>query len=342
MIQPQQVDSGEPEAAMPPYMESFLAHLRLLVGVPFEYLVADPNLLPDESIRFFFLDRSWTDRAVDGAVAVGKIGTREQAHHQAHEPAVRQQLDVTERIVRSLQLKEGSFPDLKSANDGNPATNGTGQIVTGFLLRSAAVSGWPQMDVRAYSVDLQEPLDPSSAEAQQAQLQTLRLERLSPSVMIALFQGIPTLVTLEEPHHAIQFGVVPVWGGFQVDLHHADGSEIFSGGNPKPLSVPVRQANSRVLSIAGLRRALFTAKQSDATMPAQTGGASLAIEVLNLPWRQRFEGTEDHRGGTGQPSAGFRSSISIAARVLDSATKLAVQNAFSPSAVEKLTPEVKK
>jgi len=103
----------------------------------------------------------------------------------------------------------------------------------------------------------------------------------------------------------------------------------------------VRQANSRVISIAGLRRALFAAQQSDATMPAQTGGASLAIEVLNLPWRQRFEGTKDQRGGTGQPSVGFRASVSIAARVLDSATKLAVQNAFTTSAVAKL-PEVKK
>src|SRR5271170_1557219 len=132
MIQPQQVAASEPEAGMPPYMESFLAHVRLLVGVPFEYLVPDPNFLPDESIRFFFLDRSWTDRAVDGAVAVGKIGTREQAHHQAHEPAVRQQLDITERIVRGLQLKEGSFPTLKASNDSNPATNSTAQVITGF------------------------------------------------------------------------------------------------------------------------------------------------------------------------------------------------------------------
>ena len=86
---------------MPPYMELFLSHLRLLVGVPFDYLVADERLLPDESIRFFYVDRSWTDRLVDGAIAVGKIGTREQAHHQGHAPAVNQQVDLSERIVRT-------------------------------------------------------------------------------------------------------------------------------------------------------------------------------------------------------------------------------------------------
>ena len=81
-----QIDASIPESTLPPYMEMFLAHLRLLIGVPFDYLVPDARLLPDESIRFFYLDRSWTDRLVDGAIAVGKIGTREQAHHQAHAP----------------------------------------------------------------------------------------------------------------------------------------------------------------------------------------------------------------------------------------------------------------
>src|SRR5579859_5386580 len=168
MIQPQQMAPGEPESEMPPYMEALLAHLRLLVGVPFEYLIPDPRLLPDESIRFFYLDRSWTDRLVDGAIAVGKIGSREQAHHQAHAPAVQQQLDVTERIVRRLQMNAGAFADLKQINDNDQATNGAAQVITGFLLRSAAVTGWPQMDVRAYGSDLPERLDPSTVEARAA------------------------------------------------------------------------------------------------------------------------------------------------------------------------------
>src|ERR1700733_12896063 len=103
MAKPFQVQSTAPEAGMPPYMESFLAHLRLLIGVPFDYLVPDARLLPDESIRFFYLDRSWTDRMVDGAIAVGKIGTREQAHHQYHAPNLQSQLDLTERTIRNTQ-----------------------------------------------------------------------------------------------------------------------------------------------------------------------------------------------------------------------------------------------
>src|SRR6185503_1234920 len=154
MANPVQVAAPVPEAEMPPYMESFLAHLRLLVGVPFDYLVPDSRLLPTESIRFFYVDRSWTDRLVDGAVAVGKIGTREQAHHHAHHPGVRQQLDVTERSVRDLQRTRHDFSFVRA----NPIKGRAG-VITGFLLRSAAVSGWPHMDVRAYDRVLPQNFD---------------------------------------------------------------------------------------------------------------------------------------------------------------------------------------
>ncbi|HSH76687.1 MAG TPA: hypothetical protein VLA09_13450, partial [Longimicrobiales bacterium] len=100
---PGQVAVDAPEAGLPPYLESFLAHLRMLVGVPFRYLVPDERLLPKESIRFFYLDRSWTDRLVDGAMAVGKIGTRELALHQEHAAPIQNQLDVAQRVVRGLQ-----------------------------------------------------------------------------------------------------------------------------------------------------------------------------------------------------------------------------------------------
>jgi hypothetical protein len=151
-------------------------------------------------------------------------------------------------------------------------------------------------------------------------------------VMFALFRGIPVLVILEEPHHGVQFGVQPVFAGFQIDERHADGTQILLGTAPnqvtKPLFAPVRAANTRVLSIASLRRGLFKAQQSDATMPQQTGGASLAVEALNPPWRQRFEGTKDNRGGGGQQSAGFLSSLAVAGRVSQPATKAALQTAI--------------
>jgi len=324
MNNPQQVATDEPEAEMPPYMESFLSHVRLLVGVPSEFLIPDPRLLPDESIRFFYLDRSWSDRLVDGAVAVGKIGTREQAHHQAHSAPVNQQLDLSERIVRSLQMgRFGNFAELKSANDRNQAS---ADVVTGFLLRSAAVSGWPHIDVRAYADDIPEKLNPSNPEVAAKQLVTLRLELLSPSVLLALFQGIPKLVYLEEPHHNVQFGVdTNRNGAYQIDLRDKGGDQVRTGVNPIPISVPVRSGHQRVIHVSALRRALHTQQAAHPTMPDQNGSASFAIEVLQVPWRQRFEGTIDMAG---QPagSGSFVSMVLINSRVTLAQTKTELTN----------------
>jgi hypothetical protein len=326
MLNPAQVPNDAPEAEMPPYMESFLAHIRLLVGVPFEYLIPDPRLLPDESIRFFYIDRSWADRVVDGALAVGKIGTREQAHHQAHSGPLNQQLDLTERIVRSIQRSRGSFQSLKEQNDG---TRQPADVITGFLLRSAAVSGWPHIDVRAYSADIPEPLNPGDQANSSRQLLTLRLELLSPSVMIALFQGIPQLVYIEEPHHNVQFGVnMNQVGAYQIDLRGKDGSQIRvdpnnSSSNPVSISVPVRSGHNRVIHVSGLRRALFLQEPTHVGMPDQNGSAAFAIEVLQVPWRQRFEGTVDMAG---QPagSGSFVSVVFIGGRVAQADTVAAV------------------
>ena len=327
MVKPYQVGATEPEAKLPPYLESFLAHLRLLVGVPFEYLVPDPRLLPTESIRFFYLDRSWTDRLVDGAIAVGKIGTREQAHHQAHAPAVTQQLDITERVVRPLQRRLGSFGSLKSG-----ARRDSGDIVTGFLLRSAAVAGWPHMDVRAYRKiipELREPgqppnppaADPNDAKVRAQQLLTLRLERLAPAVLFALFEGVPELVVLEEPHHGVQFGVREINGRLRVSQRDSHGSQLFSPSHPdSPLTVevPVRRGGKNVIGVAQLYKKL----QQEPSIPPQTGGGSFALQVLNPPWRQRFEGTEDQS----EVLEGARSRVfvNVAVQVADQT----VQNSF--------------
>ena len=314
---PSRVEAPVAEAEMPAYMESFLAHLRLLVGVPFEYLVPDSRLLPDESIRFFFLDRSWTDRLVDGAIAVGKMGSREQAHHQAQSPAMCQQLDVTERGVRDLQRNRITFTDLRA----NPRL-GTAQVITGFVLRSAAVSGWPTMDVRAYNTsNLPADYDPSQDPAKSAQLTTLRLERLSPGVLIALFQGIPELVVLEEPHHGVQFGVKEDHnGGFSLFRRDNTGLAL---QNATPIEVPVRNGNRRVLGIAALRRVLMNPNPAAPAIPPQTGSASFAIELLNLPWRQRFEGTGGRPQFTG--TGGFVTNLVVGATIANPALQGQIQ-----------------
>ena len=326
MANPVQVTAPVPEAEMPPYMESFLAHLRLLIGVPFNYLVPDSRLLPDESIRFFYLDRSWTDRLVDGAISVGKIGTREQAHHQAHAPTVNQQVDLSERIVRTLQRRLSDFQTAKSTNDTNqqPA-----DIITGFLMRSAAVSGWPQMDVRAFNTIIQPGLDVKDIPADQI-LPLLRLERLSPSVLLALFQGIPELVWCEEPHHGVQFGISETPTG-ALNIPPRDGTGAMVQG-ADPISVPMRNNGRRVVAVAELQRRIHVYEGSHPVpangWPNQTGAGGYAISVLNPPWRQRFQGAGGKLLHTGDGRFNF--ATAIAATVEKPQLQLAIKKLVTP------------
>jgi hypothetical protein len=275
-----QVAPTAPEAELPPYLASFLAHLRLLIGVPFEYLVPDARLLPPESIRFFYLDRSWTDRLIDGVIAVGKLGTRDQSHHQEQNPALASRLDGLEKYVRDMQRALLDYEGARNAEVGQAGT------VTGFLLRSAAVAGWPHMEVRAFDRILPERPDLTSPEVEQARVPLLRLERLSPSLLIAIFDGIPKLVWCEEPHHGVQFGV-KIEAGRAVLLDRSNvGVSDISG----EVQVPFRQTGRRVLHMVELRRQLTKEHAAHNTMPVQNGSADLAIEVLDVPWRQRFQG----------------------------------------------------
>ncbi len=258
--------------------------------------------------EFFYLDRSWTDRLVDGALAVGKTGTREQAHHQAHAVNLQSQLDLTERVVRIMQRGLPANSETAPLASTNTAPAG---IISGFLLRSAAVSGWPSMDVRAFNTVLPpnegDPNDPNFqnwlAQAAAAQLTTLRLELLSPSVLLALFDGIPQMVWCEEPHHGVQFGFDLEDGVEYLDRHMADGATEVPAG--QQIAVPMRANAPRVVAIRALRNQIYQLQAGDSNLITQNSSADFAIELLNYPWRQRFQGTGQSGGSSGAFVARF-------------------------------------
>ncbi|NTW42633.1 MAG: hypothetical protein HGA44_22635, partial [Cellulomonadaceae bacterium] len=201
-----------------------------------------------------------------------------------------QLLDQSERMVRPLQ-RGTSFVTAKAASD---ADEEQGTLVTGFVLRSSAVKGWPHMDVRAYDRPIAEPYRAAAPEVVAHQLKLLRLELLAPSVMIALFEGEPQMVILEEPHHGVQFGVRHRGSGLAVPLRDGTGQQVRVNNDAVPVTVPVRRAHSDVVRVAALRDALTAARATHPTAVQQTGAGAFAISVLDPPWRQHFEGTEDH------------------------------------------------
>jgi len=61
-------------AAVPEEVTSWLGRLVLLYGVPLHYLVPDEEMLPAESLRFFYLDPIWLQSLVQGACSIGNTG----------------------------------------------------------------------------------------------------------------------------------------------------------------------------------------------------------------------------------------------------------------------------
>ena len=57
----------------------FLDALRTLELVPFDHLVADPRMLPPESLRFFHVDAAWVAALVDGALSAGVSTSADRA-----------------------------------------------------------------------------------------------------------------------------------------------------------------------------------------------------------------------------------------------------------------------
>lgn len=275
-------DPDDGNHVVPGELRRFLARLRLLHGVPFSYLVPDADLLPLESIRFFYIDRAWTDALVQGVLSVGTISTADRAQLEAVYKHIRNEVDEAERAIRR--------PRKESRLQGSAGT------ITGFLMRSRVVSGWPNLHVRAYSRDVMEDdALTTAAESDPSRMKVLRMERLAPAVLLVLFDGVPAVVHIEEPRQGIQFGVrmdttaPPAQRRAKVKVRDNDTGDpvppetTFSSANS--VDVPFRKKAPGVINLTELRRRL-------ALKAPNSGGAlepnEYALQMLRFPFRQVF------------------------------------------------------
>jgi hypothetical protein len=264
---------AEPE--FPAELVEWLARVRLLEGVPFSYLVPHEEMLPQESIRFFHLNRDFLDAAVDGALSLGGSTSRDRALLESVYEGIRDRVDERERMLWADRA-------------GVPVERGAAETVTGFLLRSRVVSGWPGLHMRAYRI----------VDGAEQEVRPLRLERLAPAVMLALFDGVPSRLEIEEPRGSLQFGVDPA-GPDQpadsgwVNLRDPATGQVKTGedGEPIQVQVPFRPDAPGVIDVTALREALVEAGRpelGDVIEPAE-----LALQLLQYPYRQPFGATDD-------------------------------------------------
>jgi len=300
-------DPGDGEHVVPGELRRFLARLRLLHGVPFSYLVPDAKLLPIESIRFFYVDRAWTDALVQGALSVGTISSADRAQLEAVYPHIQGEVDAAERTIREPRDEE--------------LLQGAGGTITGLVMRSRAVSGWPNLHVRAYSVDVLEDDELSTvAESHPSRLKVLRMERLAPAVLLVLFDGVPAVVHVEEPRQGIQFGArldpddPPAQRRAKVRMRdNLTGATVppkngFTEENSVP--VPFRPGAPGVINIAALRDKLAArAPHSGGTLEPN----EYALQMLRFPYRQVFGDPDDREGKRFYALDRFKATVALPA-----------------------------
>jgi hypothetical protein len=244
---------GAPVGPVPDALRQWLIDLRLLRHLPFHYLVPRPELLPPESVRFFYVDPTFTDRLVDGALAAGNLGTADQALSKLVMAAVRQQVD-----------------DALAALAGRPPGTWGQVTMTGMLLRSTAVRRWPGLEVRAFE----------SANGT-GKLPVLRQERVADGILIVLMAGVPARVEVQEPNEGTHFGVtLEAAGGFSV-RPRTDQDQLLA-------EIPVPMRGAAALRVVDLG-AFTTALAQKLGLPA-VESSRLAQSLQRTPYVQLFMG----------------------------------------------------
>jgi len=253
---------------IPDVVSAFIGQLRLLAGVPFSSLVPDELMLPPESFRLFAVDPNWIAALVDGAFSIGRATSADAT------------ADATK--IASVHVASSSYARAARTNDrpqlaalkAAPASVAL-EVVTGVLLRSELVSGWPQLNLNGYS-------DTAGTH----ELPKLRMVRLSNSVTLCLFDGTVQLVTIHEAPEQLHCGVELAGAAASTTLRAVSGPNPGAQyltdpeGGPASASVPLR-ADGQTLCVADAAASVLNKLTTDfsQTIPSFTS-AEFALQFI--------------------------------------------------------------
>ncbi|KAK5988129.1 hypothetical protein PT974_12269 [Cladobotryum mycophilum] len=177
------------------YVYSWVLDKLHLANVPAHYLLPDPSYLPQETLRFFYLDENWTDALVDGALSL--------ANHWGYTPKE----DFCRTAIKKTINKKLITPD--------PALGGwhTQMPRYGFILRSQLLVQFPDITVTPKFAEIRLKMIDNKLEAPKAPI--LVQNRLSADSMYCLFDCLPgdlDSITFTMPPHQQRFTI-----GTQID-----------------------------------------------------------------------------------------------------------------------------
>lgn len=245
--------------AVPEEITDWIAKLMLLNGVPFNYLVPDEKMLPPESMRFFYLDLNWVDALVDGAFSIGRTSA----------------MKMSREIPYQSQMKKVAAQKMRTLRKNNPSENlktvPTAQVISGFLMRSKAVTGWPGLNVKGYS-----DMNPDS------QCLLYKMIRLSSDTLICFFEGDVVKVDIHEPPEQLHFGVEGSPGSFTTSLRVATANSY-----PKPPEQPLPLGMQFPPSTPPIASPSIPVRSDDQTIQIASAASNI-LSVLNNSYNQNL------------------------------------------------------
>ena len=245
---------------------TWLARLLLLYPVPFSLLVPDNRMLPPETLRLFYLDDNWLRALTDGAVSIGMQSSRDSFFTEIMGDLIRRAANTAAQAMRAQRI--GVDP---------PAAAATQNLISGFLLRSAVVSGWPNLAVRG-------GLDSGG------NLRILRMDRLADDLLLCLFWGVPAHVELAEPQEGFRFGVDED-GNLPMRQPGSGGSTPLGTQLPTPLRLlpgGLRAGGANVLDVAAAVRQISGALSAAGVAVPAFGPADFALQMVKAPEAIKF------------------------------------------------------
>src|SRR6185436_20357947 len=105
--------------------------LYLLHGAPFANLIPHADLLPPESVRFFYLDSNWLDALVEGALSIGIESSRDSLYQ-----ALMKDLIWSTTFTAVQTLRDDLLADLAHAAPTGNQVPFDQEAMAGMLLRS--------------------------------------------------------------------------------------------------------------------------------------------------------------------------------------------------------------
>jgi hypothetical protein len=245
----------------PEEIADWIAQLKLLRGVPLSSLVGDEMQLPPESIRFFYVDESWTAQMINGALSIGTHCTKAERINNLFAETVRVSGKRNIRSPRKNSIHENQMQFYRENR-----TETEEVILTGFLMRSRLVKLW-------------KGLESSAVDRNGTKLDILRMDQLSGETMICIYQGEITGLRIREPKEGLRFGAHENDRMIRVrDVKSGNEGVILSG---KTVQITANeQGRADILSLAGALEKILQTEHLTS--------AELAMELIVAPGLAEF------------------------------------------------------